>query len=528
MMEPARRTRVLISGGARGDFVTLLNISGKIHADWPFDCLLCLGETLSRTITPGGKELFDLLAAFPTPVCFIDSSELAGPFMHVERKGCDVCKHFSFLGRAGHKKIGDLSVAFISGRDINGYTPRDRKIVDPERTFTGNKFTLNDTEGLAVDCNKSRQGILLTCTAPSRLEREVSLSPETQGLYNNLSNKTFKLSVVMSPQYVFGSGGANYVYKTPVKSKLGDYTRIVVLADLCRGGVGEHSFFGVEAGHDGEVREAGYEAIRAVTGKWGNDRAAGSMLDRLADYVNKLTKPGHTLAPTSKIPAVINADNCVLMLARSPVTELHLVCVPKMTVAEFASLGQSTKDALFAELGALVQNVAAYLGKQGFGYIMYVYCPARSKDMSQLRFPLPIEIVGVPALFCPRIAPTYSALIAPHTSSVLGSSLAKLPAALAAVYSPGPGMLYLEFSAPLQAFGADSKLTLVDERFPFSFCRDLVCDLLDLRRRARVQDAVAPEAEYTSITEAIQRNYAELMFPRPPAAVPTALTVKGK
>ena len=154
----------LVCGDVSGGFTSLLSKVSRVQASHgPFSLLLCTGQFFSSA-DHSNVELQPYLShlqSLPLPIYFIAGEEAHSALIDHLPDGGEVCHNLHYLGRAGVKKVGGLTVAFLSG------------VFDGERYFDVNEEQRREgyeghyIEDDVIRLTQAAAGEGQQCTTPS-------------------------------------------------------------------------------------------------------------------------------------------------------------------------------------------------------------------------------------------------------------------------------------------------------------------------------------------------------------------------
>lgn len=224
--------KVLIAGDIDGSFDNLLSkIESFAEKQQKFDFCLCVGKTLSLSFDPTQlqKENRKILL----PIYFIDTSDLA-PVLHtLYPDGHEIIPNLFFLGKAGIKRIQDISVAYLSG------TRKEwkKEFENMTETYNSGQYTPADLENILNKREAEfKQGvdILLTSEWPEGFDS--NLQEKISGQIANKSQDITRLVANLKPRYHFVGLENNFYKRPPYTNEDQPYiTRLIGMGKIPKG-----------------------------------------------------------------------------------------------------------------------------------------------------------------------------------------------------------------------------------------------------------------------------------------------------
>ena len=145
----------LICGDVCGEFTSLIAKVSKVHASHgPFSFLFCVGQFFANA-SHDNSQLQPYIAhqaTLPLPIYFIASHEYHTALIDHLPAGGELCPNLTYLGRSGVRRLGGLTVGYLSGE------------YDSERYFEVNeeerrqRYECHYTEDDIIALNKEAAG----------------------------------------------------------------------------------------------------------------------------------------------------------------------------------------------------------------------------------------------------------------------------------------------------------------------------------------------------------------------------------
>ena len=218
----------LICGDVCGEFTSLVAKVSKVNGSHgPFSALFCVGQFFAHA-SHDNSQLQPFLshqAALPLPIYFVASHEHHTALIDQLPDGGDLCPNLTYLGRSGVRRLGGLTVGYLSGE------------YDSERYFDVNaderqhRYESHYTEDDIVSLNKAAAGEQLDLLLTAEWAKHFySLLPST-ALPAALADPTSvgspviaRLAAQLSIRYHF-AGNEDFYFELPPYRNSGYYTR---------------------------------------------------------------------------------------------------------------------------------------------------------------------------------------------------------------------------------------------------------------------------------------------------------------